>query len=471
VSGDRPIRDFASWRHRARALLTAQTPPEAVEWVDERERTAVLPWELQARQPTPCAHAAALKLPRELLALLETCACHRNPHKWALMYRLVWRAQHGERHVLQLAADRDVRELQAMARAIHHDCHKMHAFVRFREAAGEDGLPRYIAWFEPQHLILRRVAPFFVDRFASMHWSIVTPDGAVQWDRQSLRFLDEADAPALPGHDDKEELWRAYYASIFNPARVNPRAAAQHMPKRYWRNLPEGADIGPLAAAAPARARAMLTTQPNDGNRWANAAPVRASPADPETLPAAIARCTRCPLWEHATQAVSGFGPWPAPLMLVGEQPGDDEDLKGRPFVGPAGQLLDRALNAAGIDRSAVYLTNAVKHFKWEPRGKRRLHKTPAQAEIAACMDWLEQEIAQAQPRVIVALGATALAALLRRRESIAQARREQLTHASGARIVATYHPAAILRAVAGAEVELFETLCGDLRAAKALLR
>jgi DNA polymerase len=466
VSGE-PIRDFASWRHRARTLLAAQTPPEAVTWVDESERTAVLPLELQAsRQP---AHAGVLKLPRELLALLQTCACHRNPNKWTLMYRLVWRAQHGERHVLQLAADRDVRELQAMARAIHHDCHKMHAFVRFREVAGEEGQPRYVAWFEPQHLILRRVAAFFVDRFASMHWTIVTPDGAVQWDRHSLRFLDEVDAPELPGHDDKEELWRAYYASIFNPARVNRRATAQHMPKRYWRNLPEAADIGQLAAAAPARALAMLTTQPNDSDRWAHAAPASASIEDSETLPAAVARCTRCPLWEHATQAVCGLGPLPAALMLVGEQPGDEEDLKGRPFVGPAGRLLDRALAAAGIERSTIYLTNAVKHFKWEPRGKRRLHKTPAQAEIAACMDWLEQEIGQAQPRVIVALGATALTALLRRRESIAQARGEQLTHASGARIVATYHPAAILRAGTDAETELFEALCGDLRVAKDL--
>jgi uracil-DNA glycosylase len=462
------VHDFASWRSNARELLAAQTPPEAVTWLDAGERAGLLALESTPSEAPP-RDSGTTRIPRELLQLLETCACHRSPAKWALMYRITWRAQHGERHVLALAADPEVRELRAMARAVEQDCHKMHAFVRFREVSDAADSVQYVAWFEPQHLILERVAQFFVDRFAGMHWTIVTPDGALQWDRSRLRSIDRSEAPQLPHGDDTELLWRTYYASIFNPARVNARATARHMPKRYWHNLPEAVDIASLSAAAPARADRMLATQPNDTDRWAHAVPVANVSAD-QSLPAAIARCTRCALWERATQAVCGAGPLPAAMMLVGEQPGDEEDLKGLPFVGPAGRLLDRALAAAGIDRQTVYVTNAVKHFKWEPRGKRRMHKTPAQAEVAACIDWLEQEIAQAQPRVIVALGATALSALLRRRESIAAARSAQLTHACGARIVATYHPAAILRAQPDMEAQMFAALCSDLRGASAAL-
>jgi DNA polymerase len=381
----------------------------------------------------------------------------------------VWRSQHAERHVLELASDPEVIGLRSMERAVEHDCHKMHAFVRFRETIDEHGDPRFVAWFEPRHLILHRVAPFFVDRFAGMHWTIVTPDGAVQWDRSALTFLDRDAVPQLPRGDDNEILWRAYYSSIFNPARLNPRVTAQHMPKRYWRNLPEAVDIPMLALEAPVRATQMLAMQPRDTDRWARAAPARAPRQPPAPLEEAIGHCRRCALWERATQAVSGTGPMPAALMLVGEQPGDEEDLKGKVFVGPAGRLLDRALAQAGIDRQSAYITNAVKHFKWEPRGKRRMHKTPAQMEIAACMEWLEREIEQVRPQTIVALGATALSALMKRHVSIAGARSQKLTHASGARVIATYHPAAILRANAEAESELYAALCGDLRAASTL--
>jgi uracil-DNA glycosylase len=159
----------------------------------------------------------------------------------------------------------------------------------------------------------------------------------------------------------------------------------------------------------------------------------------------------------------------PARIVLVGEQPGDEEDRQGLPFVGPAGHLLDRALMEVGIRRADVYVTNAVKHFKWEPRGKRRLHKTPAQAEIAACQDWLDQEIGMVAPRVIVALGATALRALLGWREPVGKARGAALRHAAGAHLVATYHPSAVLRAEGEDARRLYELLCNDLRRAKRL--
>jgi len=186
-----------------------------------------------------------------------------------------------------------------------------------------------------------------------------------------------------------------------------------------------------------------------------------------------IDECRRCPLWERATQGVAGDGPRHAWLMLVGEQPGDDEDHQGKPFVGPAGQLLRRALVEAGIEPTEVYLTNAVKHFSWEPRGKRRIHKTPAQREIAACHDWLETEIAAERPAVIVALGATALGAILGRRMSVGDARAATLHHAGGARVIATYHPSAVLRAPdEPRRAELYRFLLADLaQAAGAISR
>ncbi len=176
--------------------------------------------------------------------------------------------------------------------------------------------------------------------------------------------------------------------------------------------------------------------------------------------------CRRCDLWRHATQAVEGEGSRSARIMLVGEQPGDEEDLRGHPFVGPAGRVLDQAIAAAGLQRKDVFVTNAVKHFKWEPRGKRRLHKKPGIGEINACHVWLEQEIAAVKPAVIVALGATALRALTGTARSIDRARRQELRHPSGSRILATYHPSAILRAEGERVEDLRATLEGDLRAA-----
>jgi DNA polymerase len=180
----------------------------------------------------------------------------------------------------------------------------------------------------------------------------------------------------------------------------------------------------------------------------------------------ALQSCRRCELWKHATRAVGGEGPRGAAVMLVGEQPGDEEDLRGHPFVGPAGRVLDEAIAAAGMLRKNLFVTNAVKHFKWEPRGKRRLHKRPGAGEIKACHIWLEQELAAIRPRVTVALGATALKALTRSSLSIDAARRQALSLDGGVPLVATYHPSAILRAEGARAQELKAMLIEDLRRA-----
>jgi uracil-DNA glycosylase family protein len=176
--------------------------------------------------------------------------------------------------------------------------------------------------------------------------------------------------------------------------------------------------------------------------------PVKIQTRSLRALEAAAKDCRACDLWKRGTQTVFGAGPKTASLLFVGEQPGNEEDLQGKPFIGPAGKLLDRALADAGIDRNQVYITNAVKHFKWEERGKRRLHKKPNALEISACLPWLESEVAIVKPHVIVALGATATAALLGPAIRVLAHRGKRLPSKFGPPVMVTVHPSSILRAV-----------------------
>ena len=194
---------------------------------------------------------------------------------------------------------------------------------------------------------------------------------------------------------------------------------------------------------------------------------------DELTLPAlrkAAAGCKGCELWKLGTQTVFGQGPESAPVMFVGEQPGDQEDQAGRPFVGPAGRLLDKALAEAGIDRSGTYLTNAVKHFKWQARGKRRIHQKPTWGEISACRPWLEAELAVVHPQVLVLLGATAAQSLLGRQFRVTQNRRRVVESDLAKAVTATIHPSAILRKDPEQRESEFAAFVDDLRFVAALL-
>ena len=191
------------------------------------------------------------------------------------------------------------------------------------------------------------------------------------------------------------------------------------------------------------------------------------------TLPAlrdAVQGCRGCPLYTNASQAVFGEGTRSAAVMLVGEQPGDQEDRTGRPFVGPAGKLLDRALEEAGIDRKATYVTNAVKHFKWEPRGKRRIHAKPSWSEVAACRPWLEAELAVVKPTVLVLLGAVAAQGLLGKQFRVTKQRGELVNSPLAPYVTATIHPSAILRDEPADRERELARLVDDLRRVAALL-
>ncbi len=435
--------DFAGWRKAARALATKGVPPSDIVWRTDAGTPDLFETPLIAAE-TQCG---ALAVPRSFIALAEQAALHRDDDRFVLLYRLLWRFR-TERRLMELASDPDVARLGLLARAVRRDIHKMHAFVRFRAVThGEE--EHYAAWYEPDNHIVEAAAPFFMRRFATMRWTILTPERSADWDRSHLVFGPGASIHDAPADDMMEELWCEYYASIFNPARLNPEQMRGEMPKRFWKNLPEAQLIRPLMADAVARAQDMVAAPPTEAVMRKGAAAPAPKPAPVaeglEGVRAAASACRSCPLWAPATQTVFGEGPATAKIMLVGEQPGDVEDIKGRPFVGPAGQLLDRALEEAGLDRSQAYVTNAVKHFKFVPRGKRRIHQKPNSTEIRACNPWLEQELALVDPALVVAMGATAVQGVFGRAMAIGKTRGHVIEHA-GRKVIVTVHPSYLLR-------------------------
>jgi len=397
--------DLDGFRRAVRRLVHEELAPQHVIWTIG---DAPGLFGDEATGPAP-----PVSLPRALAELIGLAVCHRDPERYALLYQLVWRVLNGERDLMDVASDPLVHRLDMMGRAVRRDLHKMHAFLRFRRA-GEWEPERFVAWFEPEHFILETAASFFVDRFRSLDWTILTPIGSLHWDRRDLTLGPPARREDAPAGDSFEEGWRGYYESIFNPARVNPAAMRSEMPKKYWRNMPETAAIPALIQTASQRVERMIE---QEATMPAKRTPERAIEAmwdqEPKTLKelnAVIAKAG--PLVPGATQAVFGEGPDHADVVFVGEQPGDQEDLQGRPFVGPAGRLLTKAMGEVGIDRDRVYLTNAVKHFKFEQRGHRRIHSKPTAGEVKHYRPWLMKELELVRPKLVVALGATALLAL-----------------------------------------------------------
>jgi DNA polymerase len=289
-------------------------------------------------------------------------------------------------------------------------------------------------------------APWFAKRFANMHWTILTPDASATWDTQNLTFGPGA-ARSPVSEDDLEDLWRTYYASIFNPARVKVKAMKKEMAVRHWPTLPETELIPRLLRSARTRVHSMVESSAPAPGIGVSALEFMPRTTELPVLRDAIHQCHGCELYCHATQPVFGRGPENAALMFVGEQPGDQEDLAGLPFVGPAGQLFDEALAAVGIDRSSCYVTNSVKHFRFEVRGKRRIHSKPSARHVAACKPWLQAEISIVKPRMIVALGSTAATAILGPTIRILRDRGQVFRdNPSAPWIMPTIHPSALLR-------------------------
>jgi uracil-DNA glycosylase len=446
--------DFDFWRNRARALVQCGVPPGRIEW-SEPGSPGSLFGKGDEHLPRPPADPPMVRASKPFVALARNAICHSDPGRFALLYRLLWRLQ-AQPRLVEDRADLEIRRLEELAKAVRRDIHKMRAFVRFRRVEDGDGGEQFVAWFEPEHHILRANAGFFVRRFANMRWSILTPKGSLHWDGETLTEGPPAQRLDAPTGDPAEELWRKYYASIFNPARLKVGAMLKEMPRKYWRNMPETALIRELVAGARARENAMIE---------AGAIEETERPRSLKAIDEAIHGCRRCPIGLLDNEAVMGEGPRSATLMIVGEQPGDQEDLAGRPFVGPAGKVLDAHLERAGIDRREVYVTNAVKHFKYIQRGKRRLHQSPTAKEIDICRWWNEAERAVVKPKVILALGASAARGLLGKTTSISKARGHPHPLDDGSELWVTAHPSYLLRLKDDAKDEQERMFAADIAA------
>lgn len=455
--------DLDGFRAVLRRLVAAKAKPEDVQWSVGGEG--------QLFGTPPPETARPVSLPRAVGELIEDVVCHRDTERFALLYQLAWRVLNGERGLLAAAADPLVHRLMMMRKSISRDIHKMHAFVRFRRIETTDGTERYGAWFEPEHFILEAVAGFFVRRFEGLHWSIVTPVGSLHWNRERLIVGPPGQRSDMPEHDEFEPGWLCYYESTFNPARANPRMMRQEMPKKYWQNMPEARAIAGLLREAPQRVAEMVEKEAAmPVKRDPEKAVAAMSQQNPTTL-AALNRIIAAaePLVPGATQAVLGEGPPHAGIVFVGEQPGDQEDLQGRPFVGPAGQLLTQAMDEAGISRAEVYLTNAVKHFKFEQRGKKRIHQKPTMGEVKHYRWWLMKELELVKPRLVVALGGTAAAALTGHAVSVTRQRgARKLDNWPG---YITVHPSYLLRIPDAAEkAQAYAAFLADLKKIRQLV-
>jgi probable DNA metabolism protein len=465
--------DFEGWRKAARALALNNVAPAEVTWTVQGNEPEL--FEPPAAAPLETPHGT-FNVPAKFVELAQIAILHRDPERFANLYRLLWRLR-GNHELLDVATDPDVAQVSAMAKAVRRDEHKMHAFVRFREV-GRERESHFIAWFEPEHHIVELAAPFFAKRFADMAWSILTPDLCAHWDGHAVSFTPGVSKSDAPSEDRLEETWRRYYASIFNPARLKVKAMQAEMPKKYWRNLPEASMIKPLIAGAGRATADMIAnsaTEPHKSQKRPEPSMKRKPSTSGDSIEALreeAAGCRACHLWKDATQTVFGEGPQQAQVMLVGEQPGDKEDLAGKPFVGPAGQMLDRALKEAGVNRDKVYVTNAVKHFKFVPRGKIRLHQKPNTPEIKACRQWYERELASIKPDLVVAMGATAAQSVLGKITPINKSRGQLIDLVDGTKVLVTVHPSYLLRLPdEDAKAREYERFVDDLKIVAAQMK
>nr|WP_222934565.1 UdgX family uracil-DNA binding protein [Caulobacter sp. 17J80-11] len=459
--------DFGGWRRAARALRSAGVSPEAVAWTAGEQAQL-------GEEVTVADGDCAFPVPREFVELARDVVLHRDPARFALLYRLLWRLRN-EPGLMHVATDADVARAMELRKGVERAAYRLKQYVRFREVEDDKGAA-YVAWIEPEHRVLARAAPFFVERFANMRWAVLTPDACASWDGEALSFSPGVSREEAPADDAQEDVWRAYFAATFNPARLKVKAMTAQMPKSLWRNLPEAQVIPRLIQQAATRAETMVGaphTEPSKRTARAVARSVRDGTFDDAYVPTSVAdvwtavqACRRCDLWRDATQGVAGEGPARAALMFVGEQPGDQEDLAGKPFIGPAGQMFDKALAEAGVPRAETYVTNAVKHFKHEPRGKRRIHAKPNVGEIRACRWWLENERRLVRPKVIVALGATAGQAVFDRPVSVSKDRGHPFDLGDAQGLI-TVHPAYLLRLPSHEDrARAWKLFVADLRAA-----
>ncbi len=247
-------KNYNEWRDLARGLLVENISPQELLWQPSDEVGLFNDAFIFSAKP------ANLRIQKGFLELAKTAACYRSGEQWPILYSMLWRLTHGEPHLLNLSTDPEVHRIKAMVKSISRDIHKMHAFVRFRKTRDCEitGREQFVSWFEPEHHIVRLTSGFFRKRFSAMDWSILTPDDCMHWYGKTIHFTEGVDKSQAPDEDAQDELWRTYYRSIFNPARLKVKAMQSEMPKKYWKNLPEAEIIKELIASSNQQTQAML---------------------------------------------------------------------------------------------------------------------------------------------------------------------------------------------------------------------
>jgi DNA polymerase len=408
--------DWEGWRKATRSLVLAGTEPDDVRWAVRSHDEEGDPLQ---------EGTGSFGVSRSVVSLASLAIQAREPARFDLLYRLVWSANAGK------ADDEAMRRAQGLALAVRAEAHRMRTHVRFLPV--DDC---HVGWYEPAHFVLEANAQLIARRFPDLSFAIVTPDGVAHWDRKELRF---ASGTHVADDEALQRWWHAHHATLLRDARAGTA-------------IPEAEDLdeAPRPPDRPPLGPVVL--------------PMHADPPLQEATHEA-GNCRRCHLYEPATQTVFGEGPSHARVLFVGEQPGDQEDVIGRPFVGPAGQIMDRAMEEAGLDRRTVYITNAVKHFKFTPRGKRRIHQTPETPEIQACRFWLDVELVRMRPKLVVAMGGTAARALLGRPVTITRERGRPIELPDGQTAFVTVHPSFLLRVPdEDAKAREYRAFVADLR-------
>jgi DNA polymerase len=423
--------DWDGWRRATRSMVLAGAEPETLHW-RVGGRAVALP-----------DTSGTFNVPRRLVSLASLAIQARAADRFALLYRLVWRANTGDLPAEADSTDPDLRQAQSLAFSVRAEAHRMRTHLRFMPVEDADG-ERFLGWYEPAHFVLESNAQLIARHFPKQRFSIVTPDGSAHWDMEALHF-----GTGLRQAEDDATLsawWDAHSAALLADTRTGtsvPEAEALDEAPRPPGQPPLGPVVLPLAAD-----RAVLEASQE------------------------AEHCRRCDLHAAATQTVFGEGPAGASVMFIGEQPGDQEDVIGRPFVGPAGQMLDRAMEEAGIDRRTIYITNAVKHFKFTLRGKRRIHQSPDAGEIQVCRFWLDVERVQLAPKLLVLMGGSGARAVLGRPVAVTRERGRPFQLEDGQTAFITVHPSYLLRIPDEAgKAREYQAFVNDLRAIRELIR
>lgn len=442
---------FESWRKYARNLLEEKVHYNEVIW--ESDRTGSL---FDFVDATPPSQASVIKIPRDFIQDAEFVAAFRDDSTWSLLYKLAYRIVYEEKNLMQISLDDDVLDFHRRMRLVSRDLHKVRAFVRFKEIKKNDK-SIYMAWHRPDHRVLKFSASFFANRFNGMNWVIYTPDESMSWIDNQLTFGPGITQQEAQAFDHTEELWKTYFGSIFNPGRLKVKAMKKELPVRHWATLPEAEIISQLIADAPKKLDEFYESQRPGAQQW-----VPKEATLPE-LKAALPNCNACGICTKATAPVFGEGPSNAQIVFVGEQPGNEEDLSGSPFVGPAGKILMDALEKAGIKRNEVYITNAVKAFKWKENNGTRRHVNPSSFEIGACRPWVKAELEIIKPHLLVCLGASAAQSVFGKMMKVHDSRGKIFQTSFCEKTIILPHPSAILRTPAQEQETLHQQFINDI--------